>query len=174
MLTNLDVQEYWKLVQGGYSPVSMVMSTVMTGCIARRWPAGAESVTSLGRLKWMYYQYTEAGEMVVVAYRKINEEIRERGLAMGAEGVIGVRIDSRKWREDASRQTITRQAFKIIVTMVGTAISPTRDNRTERPAPPPLSPGARLLGNRASDGDGMPDARPAGLRITPVRHMDAP
>jgi hypothetical protein len=68
-----------------------------------------------------------------------------RVLVTGAEGIIGVQIDSCKWREDVSRQGTTRQGFKIIVTVVGTAIAPIRDDK--------------------------PDARQAGLRITPARHL---
>jgi uncharacterized protein YbjQ (UPF0145 family) len=169
VLTNLGVQEYWKLAQGGYAPAGMVMSTVMTGCITRRWPPNAPVVDTPGQLKRENYEYEEVSDMIRSACQCIDEDIREQGLAMGAEGIIGLQFDSRKWRDrDEPRY------FKMIVTVVGTAVVATRDDGAERPGQRLLGPLARLLGDRtAPDGDTPPAARQPRLRITPVRHADA-
>jgi uncharacterized protein YbjQ (UPF0145 family) len=171
VLTDLGVQEYWKLAQGGYAPAGMVMSTVMTGCIARRWPANAPVVDTPGQLKWENYEYEEVSDMVHSACQCIDEDIREQGLAMGAEGIIGVQFDSRKWRDKEQPQY-----FKmiVIVTVVGTAVVATRDDGVERPGQRLPGPVARLLGDQtAPDGDAAPAARQPRLRITPVRHTGA-
>jgi hypothetical protein len=111
------------------------------------------------------YQYDEVTAMVTVAYREASGEVREQGLAMGAEGIIGVELDSRRWRTNVTSQGVGRPAFKMIVTVVGTAVAPIR------PGPPLPSPGARLIGGHAAPGrKDKPAARQAGLRITPVRH----
>ena len=141
VLTNLGIQGCWKLAQGGYAPVGLVMSTVMTACTTRRWPPNAPVVDTPGQLKWENYEYEEVSEMVSTAYQDIDENIREQGRAMGAEGIIGVEVDSRKWREEEEPRH-----FKMIVTVIGTAVV------------------------AISDGDGRPAGRRPGLRITPVRH----
>lgn len=169
VLTNLGVQEYWKLAQGGYAPAGMVMSTAMTGCITRRWPANAPVVDTPGQLKQENYEYEEVSDMVRSACQCIDEDIREQGLAMGVEGIIGLQFDSRKWRDKEEPRY-----FKMIVTVVGTAVVATRDDGEERPGQRLPGPVARLLGDQtARDGDAAPAARQPRLRITPVRHTGA-
>jgi hypothetical protein len=76
----------------------------------------------------------------VQAYWYAGEEIRGQGLAMGAEGIIGVQLDPRAWRSES------RPVFKMILTVVGTAIVAAPYDETRGPDRHPLSPGARLLG----------------------------
>jgi uncharacterized protein YbjQ (UPF0145 family) len=142
VLTNLDVQGCWKLFQSGYVPAGLVMSTIMTGCIARRLRTGP-SVDALGARQWPADQYPDAAAMVTIGYRTMNEEIREQGQAMGAEGIIGVEFQRRKWGyEFVTRNSgVMCRQFKMIGTVIGTAVVPDESA-----------------------------ARQTGLRITPVRH----
>lgn len=170
VLTNLDMQGYWKLVQCGYVPAGMVMSTVMTGCLARRLRTAGSSVNPLGSRQWSADRYPDAAAMVIVGYRTMNEEIREQGLAMGAEGIIGVEFQRRTWGyEFATRLSgIPCRQFKMILTAVGTAIVPARNEHgTARRKQHLLS-----LGAQAASGEHDRSAAPqTGLRITPVRNV---
>jgi hypothetical protein len=142
----------------------------MTGCLARRLRTAGSSVNALGSRQWSADRYPDAAAMVTVGYRTMNKEIGEQGLAMGAEGIIGVEFQRRKWGyEFATRRSgITYRQFKMILTVAGTAIVPVRnENGTERRGQHLLSPGAHA----ASGEDDKPAASQTGLRITPVRNV---
>lgn len=148
VLTNLDVQGCLKLFQCGYAPVGMVMSTVMTGCVARRFRAVESSLSTTGARYWSADQYPDAAAMVTMGYRAMGEEIREQGLAMGAEGIIGVEFQRRTWGHELAtrRSGIMCRDFKMILTVAGTAIA-------------------------AAGKESGAAAPRTGLRITPVRHV---
>jgi uncharacterized protein YbjQ (UPF0145 family) len=97
--------EYWKLLQGGYAPAGMVMTTVMTGCTA----SGRGTVG----------EFSEASGMVRAAWQFAEKDIRRQARAAGAQGVVGVSFSSRKWLADPARFT-----FKMILTVTGTCIVP--------------------------------------------------
>jgi uncharacterized protein YbjQ (UPF0145 family) len=105
----ISVGEYWKLLQGGYAPAGMVMTTIMTGCVAsgRRTPGELSDVSGMVRAAWQFAE----------------EDIRRQVHAAGAEGVVGVSFGSRKWLADPARLT-----FKMILTVTGTSIAPLARN----------------------------------------------
>jgi uncharacterized protein YbjQ (UPF0145 family) len=101
----ISAGEYWKLRQRGYAPAGMVMTTVMTGCVA----SGRRTVG----------EFSEVSGMVRAAWQFAEEDIRRQVHAAGAEGVVGVSSGSRKWLADPARFT-----FKMILTVTGTSIAP--------------------------------------------------
>jgi uncharacterized protein YbjQ (UPF0145 family) len=106
----ISVGEYWKLLQGGYAPAGMVMTTVMTGCVASgRSPADGRANREL----------SEVSGMVRAAWQFAKKDIRRQVHAVGAEGVMGVSFGSREWLADPARLT-----FKMILTVTGTSIAP--------------------------------------------------
>jgi uncharacterized protein YbjQ (UPF0145 family) len=52
----ISVGEYWELLQGGYAPVGIVMTTVMTGCVAsgRRTAGELSAVSGMVRAAWQF------------------------------------------------------------------------------------------------------------------------
>jgi uncharacterized protein YbjQ (UPF0145 family) len=110
----ISVGEHWKLLQGGYAPAGMVMTTVMTGCVA----SGRRTVG----------EFSDVSGMVRAAWQFAEKDIRRQVHKARAEGVVGVSFDSRKWLADPVRLT-----FKMILTVTGTSIAPlARDNDRAR------------------------------------------
>jgi uncharacterized protein YbjQ (UPF0145 family) len=101
----ISAGEYWKLLQGGYAPAGMVMTTVMTGCTA-------SSRGTVGELP-------EVSGMVRAAWQFAEKDIRRQVHAARAQGVVGVSFSSREWLADPARFT-----FKMILTVTGTCIAP--------------------------------------------------
>jgi uncharacterized protein YbjQ (UPF0145 family) len=110
VLVTVSAGEYWKLGQGGYAAVGMVMATVMTGCTA------ASGRGTVGEI-------SEASAMVRAAWQSADKEIRRQAHAARAQGVVGVSFSSREWLADP-----VRLGFKMILTVTGTSIGPLARN----------------------------------------------
>jgi len=106
----ISAGDYWKLRRGGYAPAGMVMTTIMTACVASRRRIAGE--------------LSDVSGMVRAAWQFAEEDIRRQARAVGAAGVVGVSFSTRKWLADPAQLT-----FKMILTVTGTAIAPlTRDD----------------------------------------------
>jgi uncharacterized protein YbjQ (UPF0145 family) len=75
--------------------------------------AGGRPLSTLGGMGWVNYEYADVSTMVRGAYARAGHEIREQGLALGAEGIIGVQLDPRAWRSES------RLVFKMILAVAG-------------------------------------------------------
>lgn len=159
VLTNLDLQECWKLGQGGYVPVGLVMSTVMTECRSSK-ARVAGRVTSAGRRN---FEFTALSDLTREAYRRAGAQARGRVRALRAEGVIAAQFDSRMERSDYSY-------YMYALTMIGTAIAPVRGDSERTPGERLLDLGTRLLGGSTGQ-DGAGRSR---LEIRPVRSVADP
>lgn len=115
----ISAAEYWKLLQGGYAPAGMVMTTVMTGSVAAR-DTGWDQIAAGGRAN---RELSEVSHMVRAAWQFAEKDIQGQVHAVGAQGVIGVRFSSREWLADPARLT-----FKMILTVTGTSIAPLARN----------------------------------------------
>jgi uncharacterized protein YbjQ (UPF0145 family) len=111
----ISADEYWKLLQGGYAPAGMVMTTVMTGSVAAR-DAGWDRIGAGGRAN---RELSDVSGMVRAAWQFAEKDIRRQVHAAGGEGVVDVSFTSREWLADPARLT-----FKMILTVTGTSIAP--------------------------------------------------
>lgn len=144
VFASLSVQEYWKLIQGGYAPVGLVTSATT---VMRRQPLTG----------WSNREFTRLSDLVRDAYHRVRVDMHRRSRALHAEGVIAVKFDSRMERSS--------HYFWLTLTTTGTAIAPIRDRLGSRSRV--LHLGARLLGTAPKSTDRQ-------LQITPVRHLSAP
>ena len=154
VLVTIGIQDYWKLAQGGYLPAGMVMTTDRASCSAVSRPPRLPADGTLASLGLSNYEYAAVSGMVRDAYRYAELNVRKQVRSLRAEGVIGVRFDTRKQR--------TSQYVALTVTMTGTAVVPVRRDR------------GRALGERLLRFGARPDGTGPGLRITPVRHAGDP
>jgi uncharacterized protein YbjQ (UPF0145 family) len=146
VLTNMTIQECWKLARGGYAPAGIVMSTIAdAGSLGGTSAEGGESVAGTN------YEYADVSAMFRAAYRRAAQDMRKEAFALGAEGVIAAQIDRRtKW---------AGLYVRIILTVIGTAIASVRDNRE---AGPEVGwPRLRITPVRHADDPASPGTRPS-------------
>lgn len=146
VLTNLTIQEIWKLVRGGYAPAGIVMSTIADAASLTGMPgSGGQSVAGTN------YEFADVSAMFQVAYRCAAQDMRKEAAALGAEGVIAVEIDRR-----------TRWAglyVRLIMTVIGTAIVSVRDD--PEAGPRSGSPRLRITPVRHANDPSSPGTRPS-------------
>ena len=145
VLTNMTIQECWKLALGGYAPAGIVMSVIadagsLSPSSAYGPPDAAGTPVAGASVAGANYEYTDVSAMFRSAYRRAADDMRTQAAALGAEGVIAAQLDR--------RITWAGLYVRIILTMMGTAIVSVRE------------PGAE-----AGPGAGGPR-----LKIVPVRH----
>ncbi len=121
VLTNLSVQDFWKLLQQGIVPVGVVAVTTVFGCVPSQLTYRSEAATILSAVRRTTREIPGFSKGLRLAHREAFAQMRSRAERMGAEGVVGVTID----REQHSAQPSGHSYKDLIVSVhaIGTAIA---------------------------------------------------
>lgn len=143
VLTSLSAQDYWKLLQQGFTAVGVVAYTSVVGCVPSIELHRAERLgkqSEEGRESWEIPEFSNGLRLV---HTTAFGQLRAQAERMGGEGIVGVTME--RDQHTATRRHSTYHELILVVQAVGTAIA---------------------------RGDGVPPSPGRPLTITPVRHLD--
>jgi uncharacterized protein YbjQ (UPF0145 family) len=156
VLTGLSMQDYWKLLEAGHRVLGLVTSTFAVVCVptaTTQWTRSSGRMMGMGRQNREFSEFSAGIKQAVAGAAA---EMREQATGLGAEGIVGVRID-RSHQFVSIRQggyggagPDHREDLIVIVHALGTAIA-----------------AGEPRGAAAGEGGGA-----GGLRIQAVRHLD--
>lgn len=99
-MTVLSMQEYWKLSRQGYAVTGIVAWTSLVGCVPVSKTRHAQSFGRLAPAGRQNRELAEFSDAVRVAYRTAVTQMHAQAAAMGAEGVVGVRLSREQYLTD--------------------------------------------------------------------------
>jgi uncharacterized protein YbjQ (UPF0145 family) len=120
VLTNLSVQDYWKLLRQGYAAVGLVASTTMYGCVPSAETKQAEKSVSMSAASMRSWEIPEFSDGLRLVHATMFAQLRAQAERMGAEGIVGVTLE-----RELMAPTVDRTNYRdliVVVHGVGTAI----------------------------------------------------
>jgi uncharacterized protein YbjQ (UPF0145 family) len=142
VMTNLSVQDYWKLLQQGFTPVGLVAHSAMIGCVPSTVLHQVETSVRTSEAAQRSWEVREFTEGLRLAHTTAFAQLRAQAEHMGAAGIVGVTVE--RLQHAGELASSTYKDLVIVVHAMGTAVA--------RGGTPP-KPGSSLP-------------------ITPVRHLD--
>jgi uncharacterized protein YbjQ (UPF0145 family) len=122
VLTDLDGQQFWQLCAAGIRPVGIAAHTSVHYVPATWQTARAMGGGMMGGASWYNQELVDFTQGVYDAREKAMTYVTQQAAALGAEGIVGVKID-----EHASGRRVSRGGIEcddLIVTfhVIGTAV----------------------------------------------------
>jgi uncharacterized protein YbjQ (UPF0145 family) len=163
MLTGLSGNDYWKLRASGFSPVGMVAGTEVVSCVPHVATQQGQSYGRFSTAGRINRELEEFSDAVRYGVRSAVEELARQATLIGADGVVGVRID--RHTTMVERENPDPNAMVVQGQWVGGRAPGAPSSRED------LIVLVHALGT-AIVRDGEPTEEPPGLKIMPVRRLD--
>lgn len=123
VLTSLSMQDYWKLLQQGYTAVGLVASTAVMGCKPSAATVQAEQAVShrftASRQTREIPEFTKG---LREAHRRAVQDMHDQAARLGATGIVGVTID--RYQHTVLPSDQPAHQMIVVVHAFGTAITP--------------------------------------------------
>lgn len=134
ILTDLTVQDYWKLAQAGYHPRGVVAVSTVVYVVTSRAHNQLMSPSWLNTAGYRNQELDEFTHGYHTARRRALHEVEQQARALAADGIVGVTIEQHledsEWEDSGDN---THVDLMITLHLIGTAIA--QGPPVEPPAP---------------------------------------
>src|SRR5262245_5448621 len=138
VLTDLSAPDYWKLHEAGYRPLGIVGGTTVYYVVASWATQRAQSGLFGSRVNQELTDFTQG---VYDAREAALDRVTREAARLGADGVVGVRVDQRADRREVDSGGSSRIDLVVTFHVVGTAIAAPAGAPTELPVTTTLDRG---------------------------------